>query len=34
MVPTNSKEFLHGLLNMQEMQILTSVMEIQKESWG
>ena len=33
-VPTNSKIFLHGLLNMQEKQILTSVIEIQKENWG
>ena len=30
-VRTNSKIFLHGLLNMQEKQILTSVTEIQKE---
>ena len=29
-----SKVFLHGLLNMREMQILTSVIEIQKENWG
>ena len=27
-VPTNSKVFLRGLLNMQEKQILTSVIEI------
>ena len=33
-VTTNSKVFLHGLLNMQEKQILTSVSEIQKENWG
>ena len=33
-VPTNSKVFLRGLLNMQEKQILTSVIEIQKEKWG
>ena len=33
-VPTNSKEFLCGLLNMQKKQILTSVIEIQKENWG
>ena len=33
-VPTNSKVFLRGLLNMREMQILTSVIEIQKENWG
>ena len=30
MVPTNSKVFLRGLLNMREKQILTSVIEIQK----
>ena len=29
-VPTNSKLFLRGLLNMREKQILTSVIEIQK----
>ena len=29
-VPTNSKLFLRGLLNMREMQILTSVIEIKK----
>ena len=29
-VPTNSKVFLRGLLNMREKQILTSVIEIQK----
>ena len=34
MVPTNSKVFLRGLLNMREKQILTSVIEIQKENWG
>ena len=33
-VPTNSKVFLYGLLNMREKQILTSVIEIQKENWG
>ena len=33
-VPTNSKVFLRDLLNMWEMQILTSVIEIQKENWG
>ena len=33
-VPTNSKAFLRGLLNMWEEQILTSVIEIQKENWG
>ena len=33
-VPTNSKVFLHGLLTMREKQILTSVIEIQKETWG
>ena len=33
-VPTNSKVFLHGLLNMQEKQILTSVIKIQKKIWG
>ena len=33
-VPTNSKVFLHGLLNIREKQILTSVIEIQKENWG
>ena len=33
-VPTNSKVFLHGLLNMWEKQILTSAIEIQKENWG
>ena len=30
----NSKVFLRGLLNMREEQILTSVIEIQKENWG
>ena len=34
LVPTNSKVFLCGLLNMREKQILTSVIEIQKENWG
>ena len=33
-VPTNSKVFLRGLLNMREEQILASVIEIQKENWG
>ena len=33
-VPTNSKVFLRGLLNMREKQILTSVIEVQKENWG
>ena len=33
-VPTNSKVFLRGLLTMREKQILTSVIEIQKENWG
>ena len=33
-VPTNLKVFLRGLLNMREKQILTSVIEIQKENWG
>ena len=33
-MPTNSKVFLRGLLNMWEKQILTSVTEIQKEKWG
>ena len=32
-VPTNSKVFLRGLLNMWENHILTSVIEIQKENW-
>ena len=31
-VPTNSKVFLRGFLNMREKQILTSVIEIQKEN--
>ena len=31
-VPTNSNVFLRGLLNMQEKQILTSVIEIQTEN--
>ena len=34
MVPTNSKVFLRGLLNMREKQILTSIIENQKENWG
>ena len=29
-----SKVCLRGLLNMREKQILTSVIEIQKENWG
>ena len=33
-VPTNSKVFLRGLLAMREKQILTSVIEIQRENWG
>ena len=33
-VPANSQVFLRGLLNMREMQILTSVIEIQKENCG
>ena len=33
-VPTNSNIFLHGLLNMWEKQILTSVIEIQKGKLG
>ena len=33
-VPTNSKVFWCGLLNMPEKQILTSDIEIQKENWG
>ena len=33
-VPTNSKVFWRGLLNMREKQILTSDIEIQKENWG
>ena len=35
-VPTNSKVFLCGLLNMREKQILTSItgIGIQKENWG
>ena len=33
-VPTNSKVFLRGLLNMREKQILTSIIEIQKEIGG
>ena len=34
MVPANSKVIFRGLLNMQEKQILASVIEIQKENWG
>ena len=33
-VPTNSKVFLRGLLDMREKQILTSVIEIQKKIGG
>ena len=33
-VPTDSKVFLRGLLTMREKQMLTSVIEIQKENWG
>ena len=33
-VPTNSRVFLRGLLTMREKQILTSVIEIKKQSWG
>ena len=33
-VPTNSKVFLRGLRNIRQKQILTSVIEIQKENWG
>ena len=33
-VPTNSKLFLRGLLNMREKQMLTSDIEIQKEIGG
>ena len=33
-VPTNSKLFLRGLLTMREKQILTSLIEIQKQNWG
>ena len=33
-VPTNSKVFLRGLLNMREKKISTNVIEIQKENWG
>ena len=33
-VPTDSQVFLRGLLNMREKQIITSVIEIQKENWG
>ncbi|XP_068759168.1 uncharacterized protein [Montipora capricornis] len=32
--PTNSKVFLNDLLNVRGKQILTSVIEIQKENWG
>ena len=32
--PANSKVFLRGLQNMREKQILTSIIEIQKENWG
>ena len=31
-VPTHSKVFLRDVLNMREKQILTSVIEIQKEN--
>ena len=34
MVLTNLQVFLHGLLNMLEKEIITSVIEIQKENWG
>ena len=33
-VPTNSKVFLRGFMNMREKQISTSVIKIQKENWG
>ena len=33
-VPTNSKVFLRGFMNMRENQISTSVIKIQKENWG
>ena len=33
-VPTNSKVFLRGLLNMREKQIFTSVIEIKKKIGG
>ena len=33
-VPTNSKVFWRGLLNMRQKQILTCDIEIQKENWG
>ena len=33
-MPTNSKVFLHGLLNVREKQILTSDIEIQKKIGG
>ena len=32
-VPTNSKVFLRGLLNMREKQISASVIKIPKENW-
>ena len=32
MVPTNSQVFLRGLPNMREKQIITCVIEIQKEN--
>ena len=34
MMPSNSKVFLSGLMNMREKQILASVIEIQKETCG
>ena len=33
-VPTISKVFLHGFMNMRKKQISTSVIKIQKENWG
>ena len=33
-VPTNSKVFLRGFMNMREKQISTSVIKIQKGNWG
>ena len=33
-VPTNSKVYKCGLLTIWEKQILTNVIEIQKEIWG
>ena len=33
-VPTNSQVILRSLLNMREKQIITSVIEIQKENLG